>query len=45
MGPDRKASIDVSQCIACGNCVYQCPFGAIQDKSFITDAIHMIMGC
>ena len=44
MGPDRKASIDVSQCIACGNCVYQCPFGAIQDKSFITDAIHMIMG-
>ncbi|MFR6185491.1 MAG: 4Fe-4S binding protein [Lawsonibacter sp.] len=44
-GPDRKASIDVSQCIACGNCVYQCPFGAIQDKSFITDAIHIDHGC
>lgn len=44
MGPDRKASIDVNQCIACGSCVNQCPFGAIQDKSYITDAIHMIMG-
>ena len=44
MGPDKKASIDVNQCIACGSCVNQCPFGAIQDKSFITDAIHMIMG-
>ncbi|MCI8869865.1 MAG: 4Fe-4S binding protein [Lawsonibacter sp.] len=44
MGPDKKASIDVSQCIACGTCVNQCPFGAIQDKSYITDAIHMILG-
>lgn len=44
MGPDKKASIDVGKCIACGSCVNQCPFGAIQDKSFITDAIHMIMG-
>jgi [FeFe] hydrogenase (group B1/B3) len=44
MGPDKKAFIDVNQCIACGSCVNQCPFGAIQDKSYITDAIHMIMG-
>ena len=41
---DKKAFIDVNQCIACGSCVNQCPFGAIQDKSYITDAIHMIMG-
>ena len=34
----------VPGCIACGSCVNQCPFGAIQDKSYITDAIHMIMG-
>lgn len=44
MGVDKKANIDYGQCISCGNCVYQCPFGAIQDKSWITDAIHMIMG-
>ena len=44
MGSDKKATIDASQCIACGSCVNQCPFGAIQDKSYITDAIHMIMG-
>ena len=44
MGPDKKAFIDINQCIACGSCVNQCPFGAIQDKSYITDAIHMIMG-
>lgn len=44
MGPNKKAFIDANQCIACGSCVNQCPFGAIQDKSYITDAIHMIMG-
>jgi len=44
MGEDKKAAIDYSKCISCGNCVYQCPFGAIQDKSWITDAIHMVMG-
>ena len=44
MGPDRKATIDDNKCIACGSCVNQCPFGAIQDKSYITDAIHMVMG-
>ena len=44
MGADRKASINHEKCISCGNCVYQCPFGAIMDKSFIVDAIHMLMG-
>ena len=29
-------------CISCGQCVYQCPFGAIVDKSYITDVIRLI---
>lgn len=44
MGPDRKASIDPNKCIACGECTVQCPFGAIMDKSFIVDAIQMLLG-
>ena len=31
-----------SPCISCGACVYQCPFGAIVDKSFILDAVNLI---
>ena len=31
-------------CISCGACVYQCPFGAISDKSFILDVIDLIKG-
>ena len=38
----QKAHIDPDKCIECGACVYQCPFGAIQDKSFLLDAIHII---
>ena len=34
--------INDDKCIACGACVYQCPFGAITDKSFILDVIDMI---
>ena len=29
MNEARAAAIDNSKCIACGACVYQCPFGAI----------------
>lgn len=28
----------------CGACVYQCPFGAIMDKSFLVDAVEMLKG-
>ena len=30
------------ECISCGACVYQCPFGAIVDKSFILDAVNIL---
>ncbi|MBR7008569.1 MAG: 4Fe-4S binding protein, partial [Ruminococcus sp.] len=33
---------DNEKCISCGACVYQCPFGAIMDKSFILDVIDLI---
>ena len=36
---DKAAEINDEKCISCGACVYQCPFGAITDKSFILDAI------
>ena len=40
---DRKAAqIDNNKCIACGACVYQCPFGAIMDKSYMLNAIDFI---
>jgi iron only hydrogenase large subunit-like protein len=42
MGEDKQALIDNSKCISCGACVYQCPFGAINDKSFILDVIDII---
>jgi len=40
----RAAHIDNEKCISCGACVYQCPFGAIVDKSFILDAVNLIKG-
>ena len=42
MNENKAASIDNDKCIACGACVYQCPFGAIIDKSYILDVIDMI---
>ena len=30
------------KCISCGACVYQCPFGAISDKSLILDTIDIL---
>ena len=42
MTETKAACIDNEKCISCGACVYQCPFGAITDKSFIIDAISML---
>ena len=42
MTESKAACIDNSKCIACGACVYQCPFGAIMDKSFILDVVKLI---
>ena len=39
---NNAAAIDNEKCISCGACVYQCPFGAIMDKSYILDAIDII---
>ena len=30
------------KCISCGACVYQCPFGAIMDKSYIVETIDIL---
>ena len=38
----QKAHIDPDKCIECGACVYQCPFGAISEKSYILDAIRIL---
>jgi MinD superfamily P-loop ATPase len=43
MSEDKTAKIDNNKCISCGACVYQCPFGAIMDKSYILDAIDLIV--
>jgi ferredoxin len=42
MGENKEARIDYEKCIACGACVYQCPFGAITDRSYILDVIDII---
>ena len=42
MNEVKAAKIDNDKCISCGACVYQCPFGAITDKSFILDVIDLI---
>ncbi|HIX07134.1 MAG TPA: 4Fe-4S binding protein, partial [Candidatus Borkfalkia faecipullorum] len=42
VGEDKKAVIDNNKCISCGACVYQCPFGAIVDKSLILEVIDIL---
>ena len=42
MGEDNAAQIDDNKCVQCGACVYQCPFGAIMDKSYIKEVIDIL---
>lgn len=43
MNENKKAArIKYEKCISCGACVKQCPFGAINDKSFILDAVDIL---
>lgn len=42
MNTNKAASIDNDKCISCGACVYQCPFGAITDKSYILNVIDLL---
>ena len=42
MSETHAAEINNDKCISCGACVYQCPFGAIMDKSFIVNAIDIL---
>ena len=44
MNEDYAAAIDNEKCISCGACMYQCPFGAISEKSYILDIINMLKG-
>ena len=37
-----SARIDDERCVSCGACVYQCPFGAITDRSSIVQIIEEI---
>ncbi len=39
---DKKAIIDYNKCIQCGACAYQCPFGAIADKSYIVNVTEKL---
>ena len=38
-----KERIDYHKCIACGNCMRECPFGALVDKSQLFDVVKHIM--
>lgn len=42
MDENKKAKINNDKCISCGACVYQCPFGAIVDKSLIMDVLDIL---
>ena len=44
MNDDKTAKVDHNKCMACGACVYMCPFGAITDRSFILDVVRMLKG-
>lgn len=39
---NHHATIDPDKCVNCGKCASVCPYSAIQDKSFLLDAIHLI---
>ena len=39
MGEDGLAKIDEAKCINCGACQAKCPFGAIEDMSWMLDVI------
>ena len=39
---EQAASIDYEKCTSCGACVYQCPFGAITDRSYILKVVEML---
>ena len=42
MSEDGSASIDQDQCIVCGTCITECPFGALNDISAVVRVIHAI---
>ena len=42
MNEQKAATIDNEKCIQCGACVYQCPFGAIMDKSYMVNVIDLL---
>ena len=37
-----RATIDYDKCVSCGQCIVNCPFGAISDKGQIFQTIHAI---
>ncbi len=39
---DGKAQIDYDRCVSCGQCLVNCPFGAIVDKGQIFQVIRSI---
>ena len=39
---DKKAFIDYDKCVSCGQCLVNCPFGAIADKSQIFQVIQAV---
>ena len=44
IGKDQygRADIDYDKCVNCGQCLVNCPFGAIVDKGQIFQLIHAI---
>ena len=42
MDEHKVCQIDESKCIQCGQCIHNCPFGAIASKTDIVDVINAI---
>ena len=42
MDEDNIVVINEEKCINCGQCVINCPFGALSDRSFMVDVIKLI---